>query len=100
MLPVSTGSIIVKKEDAWIHYECRSKSISPSKKAEMSANCSNCNKPFEDNEEKVLHLNAMFHTMICKKAFKQLWGSTFCVHNYQCTAIDVKSSAKKRKVAV
>ena len=56
MLPVSTGSIIVKKEDVWIHYECRSKSISPSKKAEMSANCSNCNKPFEENEEKVLEI--------------------------------------------
>ena len=44
----------MKKEDAWIHYECRSKGISPSKKAELDANCSNCNQPFEDNEEKVM----------------------------------------------
>ena len=53
MLPVSTGSIIVKKEDAWLHYECRLKSISPCKKAEMLANCKSCNKPFEDSAEKV-----------------------------------------------
>ena len=100
MLPISTGSIIVKKEDAWIHYECRSKGISPSKKAELDANCSNCNQPFQDNEEKVTTLNTSENLLISLQAFRQLWGSTFCVHNYQCTAIDIKSSSKKRKVTI
>ena len=58
MLPISTGSIIVKKDDAWVHYECRAKGISPCKKAEMDANCRNCNQPFQDNEEKVNHRRA------------------------------------------
>ena len=73
MLPVSTGSIIVKKEDAWIHYECRSKSISPSKKAEMSANSSNCNKLFEENEENVLKLQNV--RLSCNNIFRPLSSS-------------------------
>ena len=54
MLKIYTGSVIVKREDAWIHYKCRSKEISPCKKAEISTTCSNCNQPFQDNEEKVI----------------------------------------------
>ena len=92
MLKIYTGSVIVKREDAWIHYKCRSKEISPCKKAEISTTCSNCNQPFQDNEEKVI---APLFLLICTFIQPHRLSSSYGVTLSACTITNAPPSMSR-----